>query len=147
MWLRFDSTLYINKRGAKKLYKLYTKPYTNPASRWFSVSCEMYSLCFKLYTNYTLNPTLRRFKPYTARVQKPTLRRSKPYTASVCKTIHEAEQKPYILFLNTNCSRIVHELFTNWTELMGQLMGINGEIEKPFPLGRGWGRLLKSPSL
>ena len=36
-----------------------------------------------------------------------------------------------------------HELFTNWTELMGQLMGINGEIEKPFPLGRGWGRLPK----
>ena len=44
-----------------------------------------------------------------------------------------------------------HELFKNRTELMGQLMGqlmgINGEIEKPFPLGRGWGRLLKSPSL
>ena len=30
---------------------------------------------------------------------------------------------------------------------MRQLMDINGEIEKPFPLGRGWGRLLKSPSL
>ena len=30
---------------------------------------------------------------------------------------------------------------------MRQFMGINGEIEKPFPLGRGWGRLLKSPSL
>ena len=26
-------------------------------------------------------------------------------------------------------------------KLMGKLMGINGEIEKPFPLGRGWGRL------
>ena len=25
----------------------------------------MYSLCFKPYTNYTLNYTLRRFKPYT----------------------------------------------------------------------------------
>ena len=24
---------------------------------------------------------------------------------------------------------------------MRQFMGINGEIEKPFPLGRGWGRL------
>ena len=24
---------------------------------------------------------------------------------------------------------------------MRQLIGINGEIEKPFPLGRGWGRL------
>ena len=37
-----------------------------------------------------------------------------------------------------------HELFTNWTELMGQLMGINGETENPFPLGRGWGRLPKN---
>ena len=27
---------------------------------------------------------------------------------------------------------------------MEQLMGINGEIERPFPLGRGWGRLQKS---
>ena len=27
---------------------------------------------------------------------------AKPYTASVRKTIHEAEHKPYILFLNTN---------------------------------------------
>ena len=80
----------------------------------------MYSLRRKLYTNYTLNYTLRRFKPYTA---------------SVRKTIHEAEHKPYILFLNTNLA--------NGTELMGQLMGINGEIEKPFPLGRGWGRLQK----
>ena len=24
---------------------------------------------------------------------------------------------------------------------MRQFMGINGEIEKPFPLGRGWGRI------
>ena len=77
MWLRFDSTLYINKRVAKKLYKLYTKPYTNPTSHWFSVSCEMYSLCFKLYTNYTLNytqnPTLRAFaKLYTKRNTNPT---------------------------------------------------------------------------
>ena len=81
------STLYINKRVAKKLYKLYTNPTFNPTSRWFSVSCEMYSLRRKLYTNYTLNSTLRRFKPYTA---------------SVRETIHEAEHKPYILFLNTN---------------------------------------------
>ena len=28
-------------------------------------------------------------------------------------------------------------------QLMGKLMGIKGEIEKPFPLGRGWGRLPK----
>ena len=55
----------------------------------------MYSLRRKLYTNYTLNYTLRRFKPYTASVRKP-------YTASVRETIHEAEHKPYILFLNTN---------------------------------------------
>ena len=82
----------------------------------------MYSLRRKLYTNYTLNlaqnPTQRAFrtlhsersKPYTASVQNPTQRafktlhceRSEPYTASVRETIHEAEHKPYILFLNTN---------------------------------------------
>ena len=51
----------------------------------------MYSLRRKLYTNYTLNST-----------QNPTKRRPKPYTASVRETIHEAEHKPYFLFLNTN---------------------------------------------
>ena len=59
----------------------------------------MYSLRRKLYTNYT--QTLH--SNYT---QSPTKRRPKPYTASVRKTIHEAEHKPYILFLNTNCSRM-----------------------------------------
>ena len=55
------------------------------------------------------------------------------------------------LFLNTNCSRIVHELNMNWTELMEQLMrqlmGINGEtflvfgtrILSPVPLSP-WGK-------
>ena len=50
-------------------------------------------------------------------------------------------------FFNTNCSRIVHELFTNWTELMGQLMGqlmgINGEphveVWKALPFREGLG--------
>ena len=41
-------------------------------------------------------------EPYTASVQNPTQRAFKPYTASVRKTIHEAEHKPYILFLNTS---------------------------------------------
>ena len=31
----------------------------------------MYSLCFKLYTNYTQNPTLKRSKPYTKGGGKP----------------------------------------------------------------------------
>ena len=31
----------------------------------------MYSLCFKLYTNYTQNPTLKRSKPYTKGWGKP----------------------------------------------------------------------------
>ena len=88
MWLRFDSTLYINKRVAKKLYKRYTNPTFNPTSRWFSVSCEMYSLCFKLYTNYTLNYTLRRFKPYTASVQNLHSERSRNYTRSGTQTLH-----------------------------------------------------------
>ena len=51
-----------------------------------------------------------RSKPYTASIQNPTQRafktlhseRSGPYTTSVRETIHEAEHKPYILFLNTN---------------------------------------------
>ena len=124
----------------KKLCKLYTNPTFDPALRWFSVSCEMYSLRLKLYTNYTLNltqnPTQRAFKTLHSE-------RSEPYTASVRKTIHEAERKPYILSYE-------HELFTNWTELMGQLMrqsmrqlmyNLMSKFEKPFPLGRGWGRL------
>ena len=55
----------------------------------------MYSFPYKLYTNYT--QTLH--SNYT---QSPTKRRPKPYTTSVRETIHEAEHKPYILFLNTN---------------------------------------------
>ena len=63
----------------------------------------MYSLRHKLYTNYTLNPTLRRFKPYTASVQNPTQRRPNP------------TQNP--------------------------ARNIMLKFEKPFPSGRGWGRL------
>ena len=56
----------------------------------------MYSLRRKLYTNYTLNPTLRRFKPYTASIQNPTQRafktlhceRSQNYIRSGTQTLH-----------------------------------------------------------
>ena len=56
----------------------------------------MYSLCLKPCTNYTLNHTLRRFKPYTASVQNPTQRafktlhseRSQNYTRGGTQTIH-----------------------------------------------------------
>ena len=33
--------------------------------------CGVYGLCFKLYTNYTQNYTLRRSKPYTNYTRKP----------------------------------------------------------------------------
>ena len=58
----------------------------------------MYSLCFKLYTNYTQTLHSERSKPYIASVRK-TIHEAehKPYTASVRKTIHEEEHKPYIL--------------------------------------------------
>ena len=66
----------------------------------------MYSLRRKLYTNYTLNlaqnPTQRAFKTLHSE-------RSGPYTTSVRETIHEAEHKPYILFLNTNLANGTNE--------------------------------------
>ena len=96
-------TIYVNKGGNKKLYKLYTKPYTNPTSRWFSVRCEMYSLRRKLYTNYT--QTLH--SNYT---QSPTKRRSKPYTASVQTPTQRAFAKLYTR-RNTNPS------FCFWTRM------------------------------
>ena len=81
----FYLTLYVNKRGNKKLYKLYINPTFNPSFRWFSVRCEMYSLCFKLYTNYTqnltLNPTRRAFKTLHNE-------RSQNYTRSGTQTLH-----------------------------------------------------------
>ena len=49
----------------------------------------MYSLHFKLYTNPTLNYTLKRSKPYT--------RGGKPYTEryiEAFKTLHETARKP-----------------------------------------------------
>ena len=70
----------------------------------------MYSLRHKLYTNYTLNPTLRRFKPYTASVQNPTQRRPNP-----------TQRRP------------------NPTQ--NPARNIMLKFEKPFPLGRGRGRL------
>ena len=71
--------LYINKRGKKKLCKLYTNPTFNPTSIWFSERYGMYSLCFKLYTNYTQNPTLN-----------PTQRRPKLYTEAF-KNLHRPQ--------------------------------------------------------
>ena len=68
------------KGEKKKLYKLYTDPTFNLAFRWFTARYEMYSLCFKLYTNYTQNPTLN-----------PTQRRPKLYTRPH-KTLHNGVQ-------------------------------------------------------
>ena len=73
--------LYTLEKGkTKKLYKLYTKPYTNSAFCWYSAFYDVYSLCFKLYTNYTQtlhwgvqDPTQRVFaKLYTKRNTNPT---------------------------------------------------------------------------
>ena len=118
MSLRFNSTLYINKGGTKKLYKLYTNPTFNPASHWFSVSCEMYSLCSKLYTNYTLNPTLN-----------PTQR--------AFQTLHSERSKPYI-----EAFQCLHWDVQNTTQNPARNLML--KFEKPFPLGRGWGRLRKA---
>ena len=82
------------KGETKKLYKLYTNPTFNPASRWFIVRYEMYSLRLKLYTNYTqtihwsvqnptrkvgVNPTQnatwKRSKPCTKQSETPALQR------------------------------------------------------------------------
>ena len=87
------------KGKTKKLYKLYTNPTFNPASCWFSVSCEMYSLRRKLYTNYT--QTLH--SNYT---QNPTERRPKLYTdpnRTASKALRKIIHKRYILLLNTCC--------------------------------------------
>ena len=77
--------IYVNKRGNKKLYKLYTNPTFCSLSRWFSKRCEMYSLRRKLYTNYTLNytqnPTQRAFKTLHSE-------RSQNYTRSGTQTLH-----------------------------------------------------------
>ena len=51
----------------------------------------MYSLCSKLYTNYTLNYTLKRSKPYTKGGGKPYTERY----MEAFKTLHETERKPY----------------------------------------------------
>ncbi len=51
----------------------------------------MYSLCFKPYTNYTQNPTLKRSKPYTKGGGKPYTERY----MEAFKTLHETERKPY----------------------------------------------------
>ena len=50
----------------------------------------MYSLRRKLYTNYTLNYTLKRSKPYTKGGGKPYTERY----MEAFKTLHETERKP-----------------------------------------------------
>ena len=52
--------LYVNKRGNKKLCKLYTIPTLCSLSSWFSARYKMYSLCSKPYTKRRVNPTLQR---------------------------------------------------------------------------------------
>ena len=47
----------------------------------------MYSLCFKPYTNYTQNPTLKRSKPCTKGGGKPYTERY----MEAFKTLHETE--------------------------------------------------------
>ena len=47
------SSYTIIKGETKKLCKLYTNPTFSPASLWISARYKMYSLCSKLYTNYT----------------------------------------------------------------------------------------------
>ena len=66
------------------------KPYINPASIWFPARYEVYGLRRKLYTNYTLNYTLKRSKPYTKGGGKPYTERY----MEAFKTLHETERKP-----------------------------------------------------
>ena len=48
-----------------------------------SRALRMYSLCSKLYTNYTLNYTLRRSNPYIVTTRKPYIVTTrKPYIAT-----------------------------------------------------------------
>ena len=111
----FYLTLYVNQRGNKKLYKLYIDPTFDLAFHWFSVRCEMYSLWFKLYTNYTQNLTLNPTQNSTQRWQNPTQRafrtlhseRSQNYTRSGTQTLHS------VLW-----TRIVHEwnLEREWSD-------------------------------
>ena len=98
------------KGEKKKLYKLYTKPYTNPTFLWFSVRYGMYSLCSKPYTNYTQNPTLKRSKPYTKGGGKPYIERY----MEAFKTLHKTTRKPYTkrraVYLGTYLSEIRRRL-------------------------------------
>ena len=83
LW-RLRDVLYINKRESKKLCKLYTNPTFSPTSLWFTERYKMYSLCSKLYTNYT--------QTIHWDVSNPT---QELYTKAYTATIHS-------LFLNTN---------------------------------------------
>ena len=56
----------------------------------------------KLYIEAFQTLHSERSKPTQREFAKLYMRHSKPYTTSVRETIHEAEHKPYILFLNTN---------------------------------------------
>ena len=67
-------------KGKKKLCKLYTTPTFNSVFIWFTARYMMYSLCSKLYTNYTLNYTLRCSKPYIVTTRKPYIATARSFT-------------------------------------------------------------------
>ena len=144
MRIRFDFTLYINKRVAKKLYKLYTNPTFWPASRWFSVSCEMYSLRRKLYTNYTLNYTLNSTQRAFRTLHSKRLQN---YTRGGTQTLHfvfERESRgwklerewseSYVTFV-TNVTNETN--VTNVTNVK-QEMAIGGDAPRHSCAPRSW---------
>ena len=65
----------------------------------------MYSLCFKLYTNYTLNYTLN-----------PTLRRSKLYTASVQNYTRSGTQTLHFVFEHESREWNLEREWSEWCE-------------------------------
>ena len=62
---RLDSTLYVNKREAKKLYNSTQNPTFNYSLRCFSMRYEMYGLCFKPYTKLCIEAFKTLHKYYT----------------------------------------------------------------------------------
>ena len=98
------------KGNTKKLYKLYTTPTFNPASCWFSVSCEMYSLRCKPYTNYTLNYTQQpNTKHRKEPAQNPAQRAFRTLHSERSRNYTRSGTQTYILFLNTNLANGTNE--------------------------------------
>ena len=98
------------KGKTKKLYKLYTNPTFIPASRWFSVSCEMYSLRCKPYTNYTLNYTQQpNTKHRKEPAQNPAQRAFRTLHSERLRNYTRSGTQTYILFLNTNLANGTNE--------------------------------------